>query len=59
MAKEEYQRCQAGEIIGCDKTLAIKDYVAENDASTGLVFIAMAKVRETRKQQSKSPVGQV
>ena len=43
MAKDEYERCLAGEIPNCDRNLTIRDYVAENDASTGLVFIAMAK----------------
>jgi len=43
MAKDEYTRCQNNEIVGCDKTMEIRDYVSEDDASTGLVFIAMAK----------------
>ena len=43
MAKDEYERCKAGDIPGCNRSLKIKDYVSQDDASTGLVFIAMAK----------------
>jgi solute carrier family 6 amino acid/orphan transporter-like 15/16/17/18/20 len=44
-AKDEFTRCQAGEIPFCDTTMTIQDYVADADSSAGLVFISMAKAQ--------------
>ena len=43
MAKDEWTKCHSNETPNCDPSLTIRDYVKQDDASAGLVFIAMAK----------------